>query len=362
MASGGTSGPSSHRVAPRVVRLARGGSRRARSRGTRCKGMVMTTVRVAAVQATYVLMDREATIDRVAELTADAAASGRPARRLPRGVHPGHADLDRHPAHLGRRRGLVPAARGERGRGPESGHGPARGDRPRARRLARDRRAGAGGRTGARSTTRCCTSRRRERSSRSTASSCPTGSERTVWGMGDGSTLRVVDTPFGRIGGLICWENYMPLARFHLYAQGVDVWLAPTLAPGDAWVATMRHLARENRMFVVGVNPVLHVDRIPSRLPAPRPARAGRLLAEQGSMGRRGQQRDRRTRTATSSPARCGNGRRRSSPTSTWARSRRPAASWTRSAITTDPTCSGSTSTRRHGPPSWSRDWRLPDA
>ena len=56
----------------------------------------------------------------------------------------------------------------------------------------------------------------------------PTGSERTVWGMGDGSTLRVVDTPFGRLGGLICWENYMPLARFHMYAQGVDLWIAPT--------------------------------------------------------------------------------------------------------------------------------------
>ena len=95
----------------------------------------------------------------------------------------------------------------------------------------------------------------------------PTGSERTVWGMGDGSTLRVVDTPLGRIGGLICWENYMPLARFHLYAQGVDVWLAPTLARGDGWVATMQHLARENRMYVVGVNPVLHVDQIPADFP-----------------------------------------------------------------------------------------------
>ena len=95
----------------------------------------------------------------------------------------------------------------------------------------------------------------------------PTGSERTVWGMGDGSTLRVVDTPFGRIGGLICWENYMPLARFHMYAQGVDVWLAPTLAPGDAWIATMQHLARENRMFVIGVNPVLHVDSIRADFP-----------------------------------------------------------------------------------------------
>jgi nitrilase len=59
----------------------------------------------------------------------------------------------------------------------------------------------------------------------------------------------------------------MPLARFHLYSQGVDVWVAPTLAMGDGWVATMRHLARENRMFVVGVNPVLHADQIPAGFP-----------------------------------------------------------------------------------------------
>lgn len=61
----------------------------------------------------------------------------------------------------------------------------------------------------------------------------PTGSERTVWGMGDGSTLEVYETPFGRLGGLICWENYMPLTRFYMYSQGVDVWVAPTLAVGD---------------------------------------------------------------------------------------------------------------------------------
>ncbi|MEV0559970.1 carbon-nitrogen hydrolase family protein [Dactylosporangium sp. NPDC050588] len=95
----------------------------------------------------------------------------------------------------------------------------------------------------------------------------PTGSERTVWGQGDGSTLDVVPTPLGRLGGLICWENYMPLARFHQYAQGVDVWLAPTLARGDGWVATMRHIAREGRVWVVGVNPCLRVDQIPPGLP-----------------------------------------------------------------------------------------------
>jgi nitrilase len=95
----------------------------------------------------------------------------------------------------------------------------------------------------------------------------PTGSERTVWGMGDGSTLPVIETPYGRLSGLTCWENYMPLARFHLYAQGVDIWTAPTLAPGDAWVASMRHLAREGRCYVVAVNPCLHVDQIPADFP-----------------------------------------------------------------------------------------------
>ena len=95
----------------------------------------------------------------------------------------------------------------------------------------------------------------------------PTGSERTVWGMGDGSTLPVIDTPHGRLSGLTCWENYMPLARFHLYAQGVDIWAAPTLAPGDAWIATLRHIAREGRCYVVGVNPCVHVDQIPADFP-----------------------------------------------------------------------------------------------
>jgi nitrilase len=95
----------------------------------------------------------------------------------------------------------------------------------------------------------------------------PTGSERTVWGMGDGSTLPVIDTEHGRLSGLICWENYMPLARFYLYAQGVDIWAAPTLAPGDAWVATMRHIAREGRCYVMGVNPCLRIEQIPADFP-----------------------------------------------------------------------------------------------
>ena len=80
-------------------------------------------------------------------------------------------------------------------------------------------------------------------------------SESSVRGADLGSTLETYATPFGRIGGLICWENYMPLVRFYLYAQGVDVWVAPTLARGDAWVATMQHIAREGRCDVIGVNP-----------------------------------------------------------------------------------------------------------
>ena len=95
----------------------------------------------------------------------------------------------------------------------------------------------------------------------------PTGSERTVWGMGDASTLPVIDTPFGRISGLICWENLMPLPRFYLYSQGVDIWIAPTLATGDGWIANMRHIARENSCYVIGVNPFLRADQIPADLP-----------------------------------------------------------------------------------------------
>lgn len=82
----------------------------------------------------------------------------------------------------------------------------------------------------------------------------PTGSERLLWGQGDGSTLTVIDTPAGRIGGLICWENYMPLARMAMYAQGIDIYLAPTADARDTWQATIRHIACEGRCFVIACN------------------------------------------------------------------------------------------------------------
>jgi nitrilase len=94
----------------------------------------------------------------------------------------------------------------------------------------------------------------------------PTGGERTVWGMGDGSTLGVVRTPFGVVGGLICWENYMPLARAAMYARGVEVYVAPTWDNSDSWVATLRHIAKEGRCYVVGVAPLLHGRDVPAEL------------------------------------------------------------------------------------------------
>jgi nitrilase len=95
----------------------------------------------------------------------------------------------------------------------------------------------------------------------------PTGGERLVWGMGDGSTLEVYDTPYGRIGGLICWENYMPLARYAMYAKGVDIWTAPTWDNGDNWVSTLRHIAREGRVYVIGVTTLLRGSDVPQDLP-----------------------------------------------------------------------------------------------
>lgn len=146
----------------------------------------MTVLRVAAVQASYVLMDRDATIGTVAELTAAAAREGAQLVVFPEVFVPGT------PVWI---------------------------------------------------------------------------DTRPIWD-GDEDWFALLAQNAVVIGGLICWENYMPLARFHLYAQGIDLWIAPTLAAGDGWIATMRHLARENRMFVVGVNPVLHADQVPAGFPA----------------------------------------------------------------------------------------------
>ena len=79
----------------------------------------------------------------------------------------------------------------------------------------------------------------------------PTNHERLVWGPGDGSGLRAIQTELGRLGGLICWENYMPLARFSLYESGIELYVASTADDGEAWQATLVHIARESRAFVI---------------------------------------------------------------------------------------------------------------
>ena len=94
----------------------------------------------------------------------------------------------------------------------------------------------------------------------------PTAAERLIWGEGDGSTLTVVDTPMGRVGGLICWENYMPLARMAMYGKGVEIYLAPTADARGRWQATLQHIALEGRCFVLGCNQYVTRDMYPADL------------------------------------------------------------------------------------------------
>jgi len=93
----------------------------------------------------------------------------------------------------------------------------------------------------------------------------PTGGERLVWAQGDGSTLEVYDTTLGKLGGLICWENYMPLARYSMYAWGVQIYVAPTWDRGKPWLATLQHIAREGRVYVIGCSIALRKEDIPDR-------------------------------------------------------------------------------------------------
>jgi nitrilase len=95
----------------------------------------------------------------------------------------------------------------------------------------------------------------------------PTHPERMLWGMGDATGLRVVDTPAGRIGGLICWENYIPLARHTLYAQGVEIYLAPTWDQGEGWLGSMQHIAREGRCWVISCAICVQARDLPADLP-----------------------------------------------------------------------------------------------
>lgn len=93
----------------------------------------------------------------------------------------------------------------------------------------------------------------------------PTGGERLIWSQGDGSTLPAFKTPFGKLGGLLCWENFMPMARQSMYIQGVQVYVAPTWDSSENWLLSLRHIAREGGMYVIGVCSAVHLDDIPDR-------------------------------------------------------------------------------------------------
>ena len=104
----------------------------------------------------------------------------------------------------------------------------------------------------------------------------PTGSERLIWGFGDGSTMPVFDTPLGKVGAVICWENYMPLLRAAQYAKGVQLYCAPTADGRDTWLATVRHIAVEGRCFVLSCNQFARRGDYPRRVRIRTGGRPGR--------------------------------------------------------------------------------------
>lgn len=108
----------------------------------------------------------------------------------------------------------------------------------------------------------------------------PTNHERLVWGLGDGKGLETVATDFGAVGGLICWENFMPLARFALYQAGVEVYLAPTADDSEDWLESMRHIARESRSFVLSCCVFQRASSFPDDVPL---AEGGELVGRGGS-------------------------------------------------------------------------------
>ena len=111
----------------------------------------------------------------------------------------------------------------------------------------------------------------------------PTNHERLIWGQGDGRGLRAVDTALGRIGGLICWENYMPLARFSLYDSGVEIYIASTADDADAWQATLVHIAREARAYVIAPSHFQRAAAYPESFPLRRHLEGRDILGRGGS-------------------------------------------------------------------------------
>ncbi len=111
----------------------------------------------------------------------------------------------------------------------------------------------------------------------------PTAAERLIWGMGDGSTLPVIDTKLGRLGAVICWENYMPALRLAMYAQGIELYCAPTVDDRESWQPTMRHIAMEGRCFVIAACQFARRADYPADYPLEGDQAPGRVLIRGGS-------------------------------------------------------------------------------
>ena len=235
-------------------------------------GDVAPRVRVAVVQAAPCLFDREASVDKACRLIGEAARAGAQVIVFPEAFIPAYP--------RGLTFGVVIGSRTAAGRATWERYWANSVDVPSAatERLSQaSRDAGAyvvmgvieRETTGTRGTLYCAAlyfgpngellGKHRKLK--------PTAAERLVWGEGDAGTLTVVDTPYGRLGGLICWENYMPLARVALYEKGVDLYVAPTADSRDAWQATLRHIALEGRCFVLGCNQFVTRSMYPPDLP-----------------------------------------------------------------------------------------------
>jgi nitrilase len=231
-----------------------------------------STVHVAVVQAAPVLFDREATVDKACRLTAEAAVQGAQLVLFPEAFVPAYP--------RGLSFGTVVGSRSPEGRQTWQRYwanavdvpGPATEVLGAAARAANAYVAiGVVERdTCASRATLYCSLLTFDPQGRLIGvhrKLKPTGAERLIWGEGDGSSLIVLDTRLGKVGGLICWENYMPLARMALYGQGVEIYLAPTADARDAWQATLRHIACEGRCFVLGCNQFVTKSMVPDDLP-----------------------------------------------------------------------------------------------
>ena len=111
----------------------------------------------------------------------------------------------------------------------------------------------------------------------------PTAAERLIWGFGDATTLPVFDTPLGRLGAVICWENYMPLLRMAMYSKGVEIYCMPTADGRETWLSTVRHIAMEGRCFVLSANQFARLSDFPDDVPNELATRPEDVLCMGGS-------------------------------------------------------------------------------